>query len=71
MCEYCREKDRKELYREEYFIDFENIFLITEIRGEMPSGWALETHTTDEQCLDHDGHIYINYCPMCGRKLGE
>ena len=24
----------------------------------------------DMQCLDHEEKIHINFCPMCGRKLG-
>ena len=35
------------------------------------SGYIRLGDRGDMNCLDHEEKIEINYCPMCGRKLGN
>ena len=69
MCEYC-EKEKKLIETEEAdyiwekFCGYEDRFVFVD-RG------YLRYTTDDYSCLDHGEKIKINFCPMCGRKLGD
>ena len=68
MCEYCNKKVRNKIIKD---IDNDNedklqivflhnlYWLDVELEGEDPDGYKPEDF------------FKINYCPMCGRKLGE
>ena len=35
------------------------------------SGYLRLGDRSEMQCIDHGEKIKINFCPMCGRKLGD
>lgn len=62
MCKYCRERGRREEITENY--DF-----IIKIKKKKVIGISLDIEVKEPKiyCAYSVG---INYCPMCGRRLG-
>lgn len=66
MCKYC-EKDESELYRDD--CNSHSVILkMTKFSNNTKIGIDLYCDCEETSFLQY---IDINYCPICGRKLGE
>lgn len=70
-CEYCRDGAR------EFLFDIPDLFNRKNREHEMQIGIFGSDELTvfpiknGEQMIGYEETLYINYCPMCGRKLKE
>jgi len=73
MCEYCKKRRENEICGKEFGListaGFKN--------DRRYSSWIMKNKTDEKAGImiatDNGNAVYfdINYCPMCGRKLGE
>lgn len=67
MCEYCKE-NKTNLYKDEcnsHTVEINMVAFPDETFGIGIDLYCDYSGTSFTDCID------INYCPMCGRKLGE
>ncbi len=84
MCKYCEEGTFNTLIESDIEILAENLFgnihvwdepqiednsVVFEMR--CGSGYIRLGDRGEMNCIDHEAKVKINYCMMCGRKLGE
>jgi len=63
-CEYCNGKEENEVLLTTKATEDENDFNIY-VSANSPNLIAMSTNFV------HTSSVKINYCPMCGRRLGE
>lgn len=63
MCEYCKEKGNR---KKKYIINEKTISLRIENDNEL----EILSFEENSRNIKHT-NISINYCPICGRKLGR
>ena len=67
MCEYCRNKGNR---KRKFLINGRSLSLrITDNKKIEILSYEVNTEENTTNVLH--SNISINYCPMCGRKLGE
>lgn len=65
MCKYCEKDKRKKRDR----IINTPIVSLRIIRNNGFNALAIKSYNYEKQIVDN--YKIINYCPMCGRKLGD
>ena len=65
MCEYC-EEDRRN--KRDFIINTPTISLRI-VKNNKFNALAIKSYNHQKQIVDN--YKIINYCPMCGRKLGD
>lgn len=76
MCEYCKNeynKYNKKIECIDAKIDKSNLEIVTKYSKDYPQENLLHVEIQDdeEENILYYNYFAINYCPMCGRKLGE
>lgn len=70
MCKYCEEGKRGKFKgRKPDFIIFQDRFVVRIGKDEPYIGDYSLTVSDNEECVEYTEKI--NYCPMCGAKLGN
>lgn len=63
MCEHCKNYESLIYFKEEYPLEYGEVTVM------VVGGFLSYEFQTD--FFYKDGHVKINYCPMCGRKLED
>lgn len=69
MCEYCNKRadNKKQINIDNEYEEFYRVFLPPKQQPLL----CVQLNAEDEDGYTATGYFNINYCPMCGRKLGE